>query len=534
VLCPARDAHADFIDHFADPHDVGEMKIPRVGTTHILVLPLVIDDLPFENPQHNEADFLADLHAFYDVDVPGFGFTHYYDTVSLGRFHPVVTIASPVHFPTCPDLGGFANCNIPRDAGLSSDLTGAAQTIHDSLTFMDEILRCAQQGPGAGRACTSGGGVDLKAFDTSGATAGVPDGFVDGVILVTNGGFSSITLPVKDLSGNQILNFLGRLPSFTYGTETVGAVSIAGVEGQGGAKATFVSAHEFGHLLGFADLYNEDGTTDDLPYTIMGGWYYDQPASLLDAFSRVAIGWAHLVQVDKSQTITLTPAETTGMVLKLGTGDEFFLVELRRKDAGVDDTDLTIDSGVVVERVQLNKRPDPAKGKYLATLQHCVNCDAFDPMLMIEEKSGAYDLQFGRGRDDVKALFQAGDTMGPSTDTAPRSLSHPVFSTNLLSGAATGIALRVVSSSRDGAVVEATVPDVADPCAAIADLCGDLACHDGSCGAPPPTPVTPTPTPTGTHAGVCACLNVHEGQVPGAACVLLAVGVAMGVRRRRR
>ena len=51
-------------------------------------------------------------------------------------------------------------------------------------------------------------------------------------------------------------------------------------------------AHFIGHLLGFADLYNESQTTTDLPYSLMGGWYYDTAASLLDPFSRVAIGWA--------------------------------------------------------------------------------------------------------------------------------------------------------------------------------------------------------------------------------------------------
>ena len=127
---------------------------------------------------------------------------------------------------------------------------------------------CAQDGPGAGTSCTAGGGVDFSQFDTSGSIAGTPDQVIDGVIIVSNAGFPGIALPVKDLSGNQILNFLGAPPSFTYADVTIGAVAISGAEGFGGEKATFVTAHEFGHLLGFCDLYNEDGAATDMPSTL--------------------------------------------------------------------------------------------------------------------------------------------------------------------------------------------------------------------------------------------------------------------------
>ncbi|MGS7457458.1 hypothetical protein, partial [Mycobacterium tuberculosis] len=85
-----------------------------------------------------------------------------------------------------------------------------------------------------------------------------------------------------------------------------------------------------------------------------------------------------------------------------------------------------IDSGVFVERVRLQKRPSPAPGNYLNTLQNCVNCTAFDPMLMVEEADGAYSLQKGRGRSDADALFQAGDAIAPSDDTAQRSVTHAI------------------------------------------------------------------------------------------------------------
>ena len=232
--------------------------------------------------------------------------------------------------------------------------------------------------------------------------------------------------------------------------------------------------HEFGHLLGFADLYNESGSTTDLPYTVMGGWYYSTPASLPDPFSRIAARWGNVTQVAGPGTFTLRASGTHGEVLKVGDGDEFFLVDLRRNTDAYDG-DLEVDRGVFVERVQLDKRPSPAPGNYLNTLQNCVDCTAFDPMLMVEEADGRYDLQLGRPRNDAADLFHDGDSVGPSDDTQPRTTTRPVFSTNRLSGAPTGITITVIAVSDDEATVEVDAPVVADPCAAVVDFC------DGAC-----------------------------------------------------
>lgn len=139
-------AHADYIDHFANTADIGTLKVPRAGTTHVLVVPVVVENLPFD--QGSEEAFLDELHAFYAEEATDFGFTSYYSTLSLGRFHPIVTVADPVHFAACPPLGGHADCAIPRGAGFAEgDFQGAIATLDDSFTFIDEILRCATGGP---------------------------------------------------------------------------------------------------------------------------------------------------------------------------------------------------------------------------------------------------------------------------------------------------------------------------------------------------------------------------------------------------
>ncbi len=529
-------ARADYIDHFATRSDVGVMKVPSRGQTRVLVIPVFIDDQPYS--AGSEEAFIDEIDAFFaDTDDSvfdgGFRFSPYWRQASVGRFSPVATVATPVHFPTCPPLGPHENCQIPRGAGIADgDLGAAGATLKDALVFLNEVILCATAGPSAERRCTSGGDIDLADFDVSGAQEGIADGFVDGVIVISNAQFPGIALPVKDLSTQPLLTFLGPLPSFAYGEQTVSSVGIAGFASKPG-RETFVSVHEFGHLLGFADLYNESGSTTDMPWSLMGGWFYSTAGSLLDPFSRVAAGWANVVDVSGEATLLLPSAARSGQVIKVGKGDEFFLIEHRKNEGDAIDGDLEITSGVVVQRVRLSKRPASAPGNYFNTLQNCVNCTAFDSLMMIEEADGTYDMQRNRGRDDAGDLFQAGQGMAPSDDTSPRSLQNPIFSTNLLSGEATGIVIDVVDSDDVSATVHVSAPVAADACVDLNDLCiADCVVDDsghGTCGdfvAFPP--VQDDDPPPGGAVG-CDC---QAQSLAGPWPMVMALA-ALAMRRRR-
>jgi uncharacterized protein (TIGR03382 family) len=527
AVAPAR---ADYIDHFASRTDVGRLKVPSQGTTRILVLPVFVDDQPYSTG--TEDAFVAELNDFFAVDDRsifdgGFRFTAYWEQASLGRFRPEAEVAAPIHFPNCPRLGRFEGCRIPRGGGVASgDLGGAAATLRDSLRFLDEILLCATAGPSPERRCTSGGGVDLSVFDTSGLQPGVADGFVDGVLVVSNAAFPDIALPVKDLSSQPILTLLGALPAFTYGEVTVPSIGIAGFQASP-QRETFVAVHEFGHLLGFCDLYNEAQTTTDLPYTVMGGWYYDSPAVLLDPFSRLAIGWGNVVDVNGGGTLRIENATRSGQVLKVGAGDEFFLIEHRAAGSEIE-ADINVDSGVFVERVRLSRRPSPEPGNYLQTLQQCVNCRAFDSMLTVEEADGAYDLQRNRFRNDVADLFQAGQGMSPSENVQPRSAANLVFSTNRFSGEPTGLTITVEASDDSGATVIVDGPTKPDPCADLTALCPAACVVDesghGRCGdfGSFPSPTLESPAPVG-----CTCAGTQASSP-------LLMALVAGLWRRRR
>jgi hypothetical protein len=268
----------------------------------------------------------------------------------------------------------------------------------------------------------------------------------------------------------------------------------------------------------------------------MGGWYYDEPASLLDPFSRVAIGWANVVQVGGPGRFELPSSAGSGVVLKVGGGDEFFLVEHRRRFPDVLDDDLGVDAGVHVQRVRLQKRPSAQPGSYLSTLQSCVNCTAFDPLSMVEEADGRYDLQANRGRDDAGDLFIAGQGIGPSDDTAPRSTTNAVFSTNRLDGTPTGLAVEVVELASDGALVAVEAPGLGDPCASLGELCvGDCVVDTdghGRCGdfAPfPPPPESDDADDVGSGGGPqCGAAS------PSLLGLLGVAGAGVFVARRRR
>lgn len=476
----AGNARADYIDHMGTLSDVGMMKVPHRGPTRVLVLPVIIDDQPFLGAYTTQAAWLNHVQEFYTSDT-GFSFANYYRTASVGRFEPTPVVAPAIHFASCPQLGSYNDCLIPRGGGISNgDIVGAVALLQDVLRFLDEIITCGLNGPGGSRTCTTGGPISLASVDNSGPVEGIPDGWADGIIIVSNARFPGIALPVKDLSQNPLLIFtFPPLPSFQYSGVQVGAVAISG-----GARGTFVSTHEFGHLLGWADLYNESGSTTDMPYSLMGGWYYSTPASLPDAFSRSVAGWSHLTQVSGPTTLFIPPADVSGRVYKVGTGDEFFMLEYRTQGT-VTDGDMSVASGVLVERVRLSKMPNTQRGRYLGTLANCVNCSAWDPLLLMEQADGLQHLQLGQARNDDQDMYMPGDMIEPSSDTAARNASHLVYSTNLLSGASTGITVRVVAMDSSGATVEVDTPAVSQPCVELGWLCRESTCVQDTCGGPP-------------------------------------------------
>ncbi|MDI6800681.1 MAG: M6 family metalloprotease domain-containing protein [Thermodesulfovibrionales bacterium] len=116
-------------------------------------------------------------------------------------------------------------------------------------------------------------------------------------------------------------------------------------------------AHEYGHILGLADLYDTDDSSEGIgKWSLMasGSWTYvtthgDRPAHL-DAWSKYYLGWiSPKVVLGTLQNEPIQSASTNADVYKLGSGNplsgEYFLIENRQKtgfDAGLPGSGLLI------------------------------------------------------------------------------------------------------------------------------------------------------------------------------------------------
>src|SRR5207302_9132329 len=104
VLLASVGASAGYMDHFVVREDVGPHKAPYLGHAELVVMPVEVSTAA---PLDLEA-----VERFFADDGP---FVHYYQTASLNRYQPHVTVAPKVVYPVCPlPLDQFPNCSVAR------------------------------------------------------------------------------------------------------------------------------------------------------------------------------------------------------------------------------------------------------------------------------------------------------------------------------------------------------------------------------------------------------------------------------------
>lgn len=475
LLATACLARADYMDHFVQREDVGPRKAPYLGEAHVLVIPVEVAGYPPID--------LAALERFYGPDEPR-GFVGFFKTASLGRFRPRVTVAPKVTYASCPlPADKFPRCAIAR---------GDINALTSGMDMMREVVRKADEA-----------GLDFKAFDVNGRR-GVADGWIDGVMLLANVPFGGIAFPFA------FFNRGDNLAGGTSGPLVVDGVKI-GHFAIAGDTDNLVMVHEFGHLLGLTDLYDESNTYDGLWLSFMGAWRYDADILLPDAETRFRLRWANWHQVQGRQRVVIKPAETSGEVYRLGVGDEYFLVENRGPGAVVDGS--LPERGLAVFHVDRTVKLGGMEGQFVERILDCVNCDPFRPYIRLLQADGFFDIEVGRafGAGD---LFGPGSYLRPSPGAAPFSRTAALNSTNYYSGEVSGLRLDDVRLLPDGSIeVTLEAPE--------SGQCDERLCAEGegcapvTCGAPPPK--------TG-----CA---VGQGPWPGLALLLL---LEQGLRRRQQ
>ncbi|MBL8951386.1 MAG: hypothetical protein JNK82_11445 [Myxococcaceae bacterium] len=454
-------SYADYMDHFVIRDDVGVRKAPYLGPAEILVIPVEVAGHPTFD--------LAELTRFFTSNDPD-GFVKFHETASLGRYKPHVTVAPVVAHLSCPLPPQFTNCSVAR---------GDVSVFAAGIDFLRESVRL-----------TDANGVDFSKLDVNGRR-GTADGWVDGVMLITNTPFGGIAFPFGYFNrGDNLAGGMGG-PLVVDGVK-IGHIAITGSRDQ------FSQVHEFGHLQGLTDLYDQSFSYPGLHFSLMGGCC-SANLKLHDAESRFRLRWADWHQVQGRQRVRIGPAETTGEVWRLGVGDEYFLIE-NRGPGGVFDKQFTA-RGLAVYHVDRRVKLKGDEGKFQDRILDGVNDDKWHPYILNLQADGLFELQASdAARPDYENdLFRDGDALGADSSGTPFSADHPVASTNYYSGTPSGIFISDITVTPEGPIdVTLEAPG--------ADQCNDRLCDEGvGCA-----PVT-CESPGAWKVGGCGCNVGAEG-----------------------
>ncbi len=468
-------ARADYMDHFVMREDVGPRKAPYLGDARLLLIPVEVAGFP-------PLDAVA-LERFFSPEDPT-GFVRYFETASLGRYRPRVTVAPKVAYGECPlPADRFPGCVVAR---------GDINAFTAGMDMMREVVKR-----------TRDAGFSFAPFDVNGRR-GAADGWIDGVMVLTNVPFGGIAFPFAYFNrGDNLAGGTGG-PLVVDGVK-IGHFAIAG------ESDVLVMVHEFGHLLGLTDLYDEAGRYDGLHLSFMGAWHYDAKIPLPDAETRWRLRWADWHQVQGRQRVRLLPAETSGQVYRVGIGDEYFLVE-NRGPGGTFDRGVP-ERGLAVFHVDRTVKLGGVEGNFVNRILDCVNCDAWRPYVRLVQADGRFDIEKNQavGPGD---LFTDGAFLRPDERGLPVSKDNQVNSSNLYSGAVSGFRLDDVRVLADGSIEVTLIAPEAGQCDE--RLCADgEACAPTSCGA--------STVPEG-----CGC------GAPGGLLALAALGLLGRPRPRRR
>ncbi len=395
----AEPAAAIFADHFDSGAEIGSEKVPSTGSPSILVLRANI--LTESDPDWGRWDL------YFEDGVPANSFETYWDVNSLGAYTPETSLMPPVDVPQCP-IPGADPCTFGMD-----DLGSVIAAIN----FLKDFLGTAIPDLA----------IDMRDYDLLGPD-GAPDGWADGVLLIVNAPFRSISFPL-----------------FVFDQTEFNGVRIGAVGVVNASRDEDVALHEFGHLLGWADMYDEDSSSAGLTYTLMGGsrnYEGEGCTSLINAYDRVRIGWAGVVDITGNRRMILEPAAATGSVYRVGVSEtEYFLVENRQPltmgGFALDAGGLINSAGLAVWHVDDSIKPDVTGVIGIPNL----NRDDWHPRVMLEQADGRYDLQNDFPAIEDDDLFTEGDIFAPGPAHEPIGPDNQVPDSNYYSGTPSNFSL---------------------------------------------------------------------------------------------
>jgi len=370
------------MDQFAQKDDIGPVKVPNRGKSRVLVIPVdfALPGLPPQNVEHLKR-FFGPIRE----DVPTFA--GYFRDNSRGLLEVEAQVLDPITLYSCPLPGlDLSNCRVTSPAGITSVW----------LPIVEKRIRDLKKY-----------NFDLSRFDLNGP-AGLPDGWIDGLLFTQNGISAEATFPLSLLA-----------PEIITGPVRINAVTIVDNSLPPDGDYTRNDAallHGFGHLLGFAELSDPDRSSYGLLYSLMGAYCSDEnicDIPLLDADSRLAVGWAEEYLIQGAEEVRIPPAPEGRYIFRLGDGSGYFLVENRGR---LPLWDRRIESrGLAVYRVDQQMLPREGESdSFPEWISGGVNRDENHPLIMNIPADGNFDFLTRQSWLDPRDLFRTGDRLGPS------------------------------------------------------------------------------------------------------------------------
>src|SRR5690349_10155369 len=103
VFCASTTLRANALDHLRTTDDIGINKVPHLGTSHILVIPMRVGEM-------FPAGDLVMLQTYFASEGGPGTFRDYWRVNSNGRYDPIPTVVDPViYLNSCPIPGKTVN-----------------------------------------------------------------------------------------------------------------------------------------------------------------------------------------------------------------------------------------------------------------------------------------------------------------------------------------------------------------------------------------------------------------------------------------
>ena len=359
----------------------------------------------------------------FDPEHPG-SFSHFFDTMSLGRLQVRGEVAPRVYESTQP--AGAYLADDPDQVGAFG-------------RFSLEVLRQVDAE------------VDFSRFDSDGPD-GVPDSGDD------DGRVDAVFIVVPSAPAGFVIGAATGVADLGFGEgRGIGGVDVQGdhfitddlsVEGdpirisaylgtvQRGrtfAEAVGSMCHEYGHILGLPDLYDidflrqegarpEEDSAGIGAWGLMGwgalGWNGDDGPNSLCAWSRSRLGWAQVTEPEQAQEVMeLEEVGRNGQVYEIPLDvREHFLVEYRRRMSSFYDRHIP-GEGLLIWHVEQTEPDGSYPLRWRVDLE-CADGRWRDGGFPLSEEadpvSGGDNLDFWA--HDVEYARQHGGNLGDATD----------------------------------------------------------------------------------------------------------------------